>query len=238
VCPTVDAGTTACGSNPVMQSFNAGLTFYAQTAANNCAMPWPSSGQPQSGATMYTALSTKLYDAPSASASCGKCVQVNGHTLIVVDQCPSNSANMPCLNAAHLDLGGGAAFTAITGQAQSVGEIGNSPGVSVKFVACPVTGNIQYSFTSSTQQFYLAMIVLNAKYGIQKVEYRAPGTCNWTAMPARTDADPHWVINGGTVPNPIDFRVTDEWGHTIEDPGIHWVAGQSVAGGGQFPSCP
>jgi hypothetical protein len=221
-----------------MQTFNAGFTFYTQTSANNCAMPWPSASQPQSGATIYTALSTKLYDAPSGSAACGKCVQVNGHTLIVVDQCPSNSANMPCLNANHLDLGGGATFTAVTGQPQSVGQIANSPGVSVKFVPCPVTGNIQYSFTSSTQQYYLAMIILNAKYGIQAVDYRSTGTCSWTAMAGRSDGDPHWIINGASVPNPIDFRVTDEWGHVVEDDGIHWVAGQVASGAAQFPTCP
>lgn len=238
-CSKADAGAVSCSSNPVTQSFNAGLTFYAQTSANNCSMPWPSSSAPQSGATMYTAFSTQLYDAPSGSGSCGKCVQVNGKTLIVVDQCPSNSANTPCENANHLDLGGGATFTAVTGQSQSVGEIANSPGVNVKFVPCPVSGNLQYSFSSSTQMYYLAMVILNSKYGIQSVSFRASGaTCSWTQMPARTDANANWVISSGTVPNPIDFLVTDEWGHVIEDDNIHWVAGQNVTGGSQFPTCP
>lgn len=236
-CPVADAGSVSCSTPEVTQSFNAGLTFYQQTSANNCGMPWPSASQPQSGATMYTAFSTQLYDAPSGSGACGKCVQVNGQTLIVVDQCPANSSNPTCENANHLDLGGGATFTAVTGQSQSVGEIANSPGVNVKFVPCPVTGNIQYSFSTSTQQYYLAMIILNSKYGIQSVQYRSSGTCTWTATTARTDGDPNWVINS-TVPNPIDFLVTDEWGHVLEDDNVTWVAGQNVTGHGQFPTCP
>jgi expansin (peptidoglycan-binding protein) len=160
---------------------------------------------------------------------------VNGKTLIIVDQCPNNSANPTC-SADHLDLGGQATFQAVAGGGP--GMVPNNPGVGVKFVPCPVTGNIQYSFTSSTQQYYLAMIILNAKYGIKGVQYRASGSCTWTAMPARTDMDPHWVINSGTVPNPLDFRVTDEWGHVVEDDNVTWAAGKTVNGGFQFPTCP
>ncbi len=225
---------SACGSNPVTQSFNAGLTYYQQTSANNCGMPWPSSGSPQSGASMYTAISTNLYDAPGGSGACGKCVQVNGHTLIVVDQCPNNSANPLCASD-HLDLGGQSTYNTVAGS--TAGMVPNSPGVAVKFVPCPVTGNLQYSFTSSTQMYYLAMIVLNSKYGIQSVSYRATGTSSWTPMSARTDMDPNWVINS-TVPNPIDFQVTDEWGQVIEDLGITWAANQVVSGKYQFPTCP
>jgi expansin (peptidoglycan-binding protein) len=182
---------------------------------------------------MYVALSTNLYDAPAGSSACGKCVQVNGRTLVVVDQCPAGS-NPPCTSS-HLDLSP-TAYTAVQGSLNP-GSVANSPGVAVRFVACPVTGNIQYAFTGTTQPFYLAMVVMNAKYGIQRVEYRASGTCGWTAIPARTDANAHWIINSA-VPNPIDFRVTDEWGHILEDDNVHWIAGQSVTGRGQFPTCP
>ncbi|MBV9947691.1 MAG: hypothetical protein JOZ69_12630, partial [Myxococcales bacterium] len=219
-------GPTTCGTNPIAQSFSAGLTFYQQTAANNCAVPWPSDG-------MYVALSTNLYDQPAGSSACGKCVQVNGKTLVVVDQCPS-STNAPCTSS-HLDLSP-TAYTAVQGS-QNPGSVPNSPGVSVKFVPCPVTGPIQYSFTSSTQQFYMAMVITNAKYGIQKVEYRPSGTCTWTALPARTDADAHWILNA-TVPAAIDFRVTDEWGHVLIDKNIQPAASKSVAGAAQFPTCP
>jgi expansin (peptidoglycan-binding protein) len=183
---------------------------------------------------MYTALSTNLYDQPAGSSACGKCVQINGKTLLVVDQCPAGT-NPPCTSS-HLDLSP-TAYTAVQGSLNP-GSIPNSPGLPVKFVPCPVTGNIQYSFTSSTQQYYLAMVILNARYGIQKVEYRPAGSCTWTAMSGRTDADAHWIINGITVPSPIDFRVTDEWGHVVEDHNVQWSAGQTISGGGQFPACP
>ena len=227
-CPDGGAGVTACGSNAAAQSFQAGLTYYQQTAANNCAMPWPSNG-------MYAALSTNLYDAPGGSASCGKCVEVNGKTLLVVDQCPASTNAAQC-SASHLDLSP-TAYQAVQGSLNP-GSVSNNPGVGVKFVACPVSGNMQYSFTSSTQQYYMAMVILNAKYGIRSVEYRAHNACTWTAMGARTDADAHFTINGATVPNPIDLRVTDEWGQVVEDDSVHWTAGQTVTGGKQFPNCP
>jgi expansin (peptidoglycan-binding protein) len=227
-CPDAGGGAQTCGSNPVAQAFNAGLTYYQQTSANNCAMPWPSNG-------MYTALSTNLYDNPSGSASCGKCVQVNGKTLLVVDQCPQKTNQAQC-STNHLDLST-TAYQAVQGSLNP-GMVSNSPGLSVKFVPCPVSGNIQYSFTSSSQQYYLALIILNAKYGIAKVEYRAPSSCGWTELGARSDGDPHFTLNGVMVPKPIDLRVTDEWGHVLEDDGVAWAAGQTVTGGAQFPTCP
>jgi hypothetical protein len=231
--------TTACSSNPVAQSFSAGLTFYTQTAQNNCQIPWPSSSQPQSGATMYTAVSTNLYDNPSPSGDCGKCVLVNGQTLLVVDQCPysaSNPGQNPKCATNHLDIGGQATFQAVAPGVS--GDVPNSPGVAVKFVPCPVSGNLQYQFDSHSQQFYLAMVILNARYGIQGVQYRATGTTAWMPMGARTDGDPNWIINGSKVPSPIDFQVTDEWGQVLEDDDIVWAAGQTVSGGNQFPACP
>ncbi len=184
---------------------------------------------------MYVALSTNLYDSPSGSASCGKCVEVNGKTLLVVDQCPAGSNQAQC-STNHLDLSP-TAYQAVQGSLNP-GSVSNSPGLTVKYVPCPVSGNIQYSFTSSTQKYYMAMVILNAKYGIQSVEYRAPGACAWTAMGARSDANANFTINGATVPNPIDLRVTDEWGQVLEDDNVHWTAGQTVTGGVQFPACP
>jgi expansin (peptidoglycan-binding protein) len=184
---------------------------------------------------MYTALSTNLYDAPSGSAACGKCVEVNGKTLLVVDQCPQATNQAQC-STNHLDLSP-TAYQAVQGSLNP-GMVSNSPGVSVKFVPCPVSGNLEYAFSSSSQPYYLALVVLNGRYGVTKVEYRAPGTCAWTAMGGPSDGDPHFTINGTMVPNPIDLRVTDEWGDAVEDDGLHWTAGQTVTGGGQFPTCP
>jgi hypothetical protein len=227
--------TTACSSNPVQQSFNAGLTFYMQSAQNNCQIPWPSSGQPQSGATMFTAISTNLYDSPSPSGSCGKCVKVGGQTLLIVDQCPANASNPSCMQN-HLDLGGQATFQAVAPGVP--GSLADTPGIAVEFVACPVSGNLQYQFDASSQEYYLAMVILNARYGIQSVQYRPTGTSSWMPMGARTDGDPNWIINGTKLPSALDFQVTDEWGQVLEDDDIVWGAGQTVTGGQQFPACP
>jgi expansin (peptidoglycan-binding protein) len=114
------------------------------------------------------------------------------------------------------------------------GSIANSPGVAVKFVPCPVTGNIVYDFTTSSQ-YYLALVIENARYGISSVSYRSRGCGGWSAMQAPTDADAHWKVTS-TPPNPIDLQVTDEWGQVLIDTNIQWGSGQ-VTGGGQFPQC-
>jgi expansin (peptidoglycan-binding protein) len=221
-----------CGSNAEPQTFNAGLTYYQQTAANNCAVPWPSNG-------LYVALSTNLYDNSFGSSACGKCVEVTGSsgkatTLVVVDQCPASSNQQQC-STSHLDLSP-TAFSAIQGSLNP-GEVNNSPGLSVKFVPCPVTGNIIYSVTSTSSQYYLAMVIENAKYGIREVKYRASGSGSFASMPTPSDANPHWVIMSNP-PNPIDFQVVDEWGQTLEDDNVRWSAGQNVTGAAQFAACP
>ncbi len=213
------------------QTFNAGLTYYTQTARNNCGVPWPSDN-------MYAALSTNLYDNPSGSSACGKCVQVTGRsgtprTLVIVDQCPASS-NPPCTSS-HLDLSP-QAFNAVQGN-MSPGNLPNSPGLTVKFVPCTVTGNLQYSFDPSSMKYYLAMVIQNSRYGIQSVKYRSCGTTGWTAMGARSDANAHWTI-ATNPPNPIDLQVTDEWGRVIEDDNITWGAGKTVTSGAQFAACP
>jgi hypothetical protein len=74
---------------------------------------------------MYVALSTNLYDEPSGSGSCGKCIQVNGKTLVVVDQCPQASNQTQC-STDHLDLSP-TAYQAVQGSLNP-GEVSNSPG--------------------------------------------------------------------------------------------------------------
>jgi hypothetical protein len=53
----------------------------------------------------------------------------------------------------------------------------------------------------------------------------------------RSDGDAHFTINGTMVPNPIELHVIDEWGHVLEDDGVHWTAGQDATASGQFPTC-
>ena len=206
---------------------SAGLTWYDQTAANNCAVPWPSDG-------MWVALSTNLYDAPSPSGACGKCVQINGTTgqsavYRVVDQCPESSN--PVCTANHVDINH--QTYALVEPSPAPGSIGNSPGVSVKFVPCPVSGNIVYDFATSNQ-YYLALVIENARYGIKSVSYRA-GCGGWSQMAAPTDSDAHWKVSSNP-PNPIDLQVTDEWGQVLTDTNIQWGSAQ-VTSSGQFPQC-
>jgi expansin (peptidoglycan-binding protein) len=180
--------------------------------------------------TLSTAISHNLYDDPTGSASCGKCVELNGQTLLVVDQCPDCAMS-------HLDLGSQATYESVTGNAGG-GSVPDSPGVPVKFVPCPVTGSIEYSVSSASSAYYLAMVILNAKYGIASVSCRATGTSTFTPMNAPTDADPRWNVSGFQIPNPIDFQVTDEWGQVVEDDAVAWSPGETITGRDQFPTCP
>jgi expansin (peptidoglycan-binding protein) len=226
-----------------------GLTNYAQTAENNCGVPWPTDAITSSGtgAGMYLALSTTLYNDPTSNAACGKCVQVTGttgvtKTLLVVDQCPATSANPSC-SADHLDLSQMAYGVLEPGQPGSI----SNGSVGAKFVPCPVTGNIIYHVTTYNP-YYVALVIMNSRYGIEKIQYRPSSTCGaWTAMsppsigstngqPDITKEDPHWVLNAA-VPSLVDLQVTDERGQVLEDDGI--VLSQTdIPGGGQFPSCP
>jgi expansin (peptidoglycan-binding protein) len=240
--------STTCGSDPAPQSFQVGLTHYAQTSANNCGVPWPTNESTSSGtgSGMYLALSTSLYNDPTSNAACGKCVQVTGttgvtKTLLVVDQCPATSANPSC-SSDHLDLSQTAYDALEPGQPGSI----SNGSVAAKFVPCPVTGNIIYHVTTYNA-YYVALVVLNSRYGIERIQYRASGCGGWTAMsppsigtsngqPDITKEDPHWVLNAA-VPHPIDLQVTDERGQVLEDDGI--VLSQTdIPGGSQFPSCP
>ena len=183
---------------------------------------------------MWVALSTNLYDAPSPSGACGKCVQINGTTgqsavYRVVDQCPESSN--PVCTANHVDINH--QTYGLVEPSPAPGSIGNSPGVAVKFVPCPVSGNIVYDFATSNQ-YYLALVIENARYGIKSVSYRT--SCGgWSQMEAPTDSDAHWKVSSNP-PNPIDLQVTDEWGQVLTDTNIQWGSAQ-VIGGGQFPKC-
>jgi expansin (peptidoglycan-binding protein) len=184
---------------------------------------------------MWVALSTNLYDSPSPSGVCGKCVQVTGSTGMtgvyrVVDQCPE--ASNPLCTTDHVDIN--QQKYNVVEPSSAPGSIANSPGVSVKFVPCTVTGNIIYDFATSST-YYLAMVIENARYGIKSISYRASGASAWTVMGAPTDADAHWKVASGP-PNPIDFQVTDEWDQVIVDTDISWGS-SAVTSGSQFPAC-
>jgi expansin (peptidoglycan-binding protein) len=196
---------------------------------------------------MYLALSTTLYNNPTSSAACGKCIEVSGttgvtKTLLVVDQCPATSANPSC-SSDHLDLSQSAYDALEPGQPGSI----SNGSVAAKFVPCPVTGNIIYHVTTYNP-YYVALVIMNSRYGVEHIDYRASGTCAaWKSMsppstgtsngqPDITKEDPHWVLNAA-VPHPIDLQVTDERGQVLEDDDI--VLSQTdIPGGGQFPSCP
>jgi expansin (peptidoglycan-binding protein) len=97
--------------------------------------------------------------------SCGACVEItgqNGKKIVatIIDECPTSS-NSLCTGG-HLDLST-QAFNALGY------SVGNPSGTTWKFVACPVTGNIQ-AVANSSGQYYLE----NSVYPISAVNGQAP----------------------------------------------------------------
>jgi expansin (peptidoglycan-binding protein) len=226
---TVDA-PIACATPPLHEG---GLTQYDQTSANNCGVPWPTNN-------MYAAISTPDYDSPTPSGTCGKCLEVTGPTgmkatFLAVDQCPTTS-NPKCVKG-HLDLSHAAYAAVVPSNYQYGGEVPNQYPVAWKYVACPTSGNIVYHFDNGTSQYWVAVQIRNARYGIAKIRFRPSGTSTFSDLTDRTDGYAYYTssLNKTTM---LDFQAIDEYGHVLEDDNVSIAANTDHTGGAQFPLCP
>jgi expansin (peptidoglycan-binding protein) len=129
-------------------------TYLESLSPNACLLPVSE--------VMVTALNGTQWE---AGIHCGECLEVVGPegTVIVkiVDQCPDCPSG-------SLDL-----------HQEVFNAIGGSPGagtipVSWRRVACPVSGNLQFSFSNSSA-FYLQIQVLNHAYGIESMDLLVDG---------------------------------------------------------------
>ncbi|HEY3353951.1 MAG TPA: expansin EXLX1 family cellulose-binding protein [Polyangia bacterium] len=160
----------------------------------------------------------------AASAVCGGCVRLTGPndtiTIRIVDQCPE------CPQG-NIDLSP-QAFERIA--ALSAGRVA----ISWQYVSCGVTGPIVYHFKEGSNQWWTAVQIRDSRNRIATVEYRAAGGA-YEAVP-RLDYN-YFVAASGMGPGPYAFRVTDVYGHVLEDTGIPFVEAGDAAGAGQFPAC-
>jgi expansin (peptidoglycan-binding protein) len=233
----IDAGADAitdaavsCTTQPLHEG---GLTQYDQTSANNCGVPWPTSG-------MYAAISTPDYDSPTPSGTCGKCLEVTGPTglkatFLAVDQCPTSS-NPKCVKG-HLDLSHTAFAAVVPTNYKYGGEVPNQFPISWTYVACSTSGNIVYHFDNGTSQYWVAVQIRNARYGIAKIRFRPSGTSTFTDMTDRTDGYAYFTANLSKTTT-LDFQAIDEYGHVLEDDNVSIAANTDHTGGSQFPLCP
>lgn len=211
--PAGDAAVAGCTGAPVSEIGEA--TYYDATGAGSCSFE-PSPDH------MVAALNRLDY---GRAALCGACLAVAGPSgdvvVRVVDVCPG------CKHG-DLDLGR-EAFARIA--PLSAGRTK----VAWREVECPVTGPIAYQIKPGSNPSWVAIQLRNHRYPIAGLEARdARG--GYRAIP-RGD-DNYFVAAGGLGPGPYTLRVSDGFGHQLEDRGIAAGGGAVTPGAAQFPSCP
>ncbi|RKP23455.1 RlpA-like double-psi beta-barrel-protein domain-containing protein-containing protein [Syncephalis pseudoplumigaleata] len=186
-------------------------TFYDSDGRGHCSLD-------PSGDGIFGAMASALW---STAAVCGVCAEITHKDKTVrvpiVDECPSCSAG-------SIDLSRGA-FRALA--AESAGRID----ISWKIVPCPVQGALRYRYKPDANAQYLAVQLLNYAIPVRSVECRAAnGGGSWQTLQRSVD---NYFI-GSTPANAgssgLDFRVTPYGGAAVEDSGIAFSPGQTVAG--------
>jgi uncharacterized protein YjdB len=158
-----------------------------------------------------------------SSLTCGACVEVTGSkgslVIRIEDRCPE------CLYG-DIDLSE-EAFPLIDDKIK-----GRVP-ISWKFVPCPVEGAVKFYFKEGSSQWWTAVQVRNHKYPIAKLEYKVNG--QWVNV--HREMYNYFVVQSGMGPGPFSFRVTDMYGHIIEENDIPLLVTTEIDGQNQFPNC-
>jgi len=173
----------------------------------------------------YGAMNTADY---ADSDICGSCLRVTGPKgsvdIQIVDQCPIDTN--PICYAGHIDLNP-PAFEQIADIVTGIVPI------SWHHIPCESPGNLTYHFKEGSSAYWAAVMVRNHRHPIAKVEFFQSG--QWTEL-ARQDYN-YFVAENGMGNSPFTIRVSDVYGHVIEDEGIPLEIGVALEGGEQFPPC-
>jgi expansin (peptidoglycan-binding protein) len=102
-----------------------------------------------------------------------------------------------------------------------------------KIIPFPAEGPIQYVFKPDSSQYWAEVQVRNAKYPIKKLEYYDKSTNSYVELP-RQEYN-YFTASSGMGEGPYTFRVTDFYGHVLEDKGIAINDGTPINGGANFP---
>ncbi len=211
---TADSGPpTACEPAPAEHMGDG--TYYDADGSGNCSFP-ASPGDLMVGAMNHTDY--------AGSAPCGACARVVGPageiTIRIVDQCPECAPG-------DIDLSP-QAF-------EQVAELsaGRVP-ITWTYVPCEVSGPIVYHFKEGSNQWWTAVQIRNHRHAIARFEYLGDDG-SFHEVP-RLDYN-YFVEDSGMGPGPYTFRVTDVWGHVVEDSGIAFVEAGDAPGAAQFPEC-
>jgi len=201
-------------TNPVHQGV---ATYYDATGAGACSFD----ATPDD--LLVTAMNAEEY---ANAAYCGAYLLVTGPlgsvTVRVVDLCPE-------CRAGHLDLSA-EAFALIAN------PVDGRVAITWQLVSPEVAGAIAYHFKEGSNQWWTAVQVRNHRNPIARLEHQTAGG-DWIEVP-RTDYNYFVQTNPGMGPGPYTFRITDWYGHVLEDSGVAHVENGTVAGGSQFPPGP
>jgi expansin len=225
-----------CGFSVAQLDYNAGakqgrITYYDQVTVGACDIPVNT--RPQ-----YTA----ALDQPDFQngLACGATARLinNGKEIqvMIVDLCPTQGNEQWCSgDMPHFDLAGSSTF----GLLEPV-----SAGVKVlqfQWIPTPVgTSPIKLRYKDGTNAWWVAIEVLNHRYPILKVEVKNPQTGAWMTSNRTQAGWNYWVFQftGSGLQTPYQIRITDQYGHAIEETATTIQASYMWTGANQFPLRP
>ncbi len=158
-----------------------------------------------------------------SSATCGACVEVTGErgTLVVTieDLCPE-------CKFGDLDL-----------SINAFPKIGNPMDGRIpirwRIVPCPVSAPISLYIMEGSSAFWTAVQVRNSRYPIASCEISVAGIY----QPVHREMYNFFLMERGMGPGPYDFRITDMYGHVVEEKGVPLLITTPIEGKGQFEVC-
>jgi expansin len=207
-----DAATAVCGEEA---EHSGDGTYYDADGSGNCMF------DPSPDDLMVAAMNETDYE---NSGACGACADVegpDGRILVrIVDRCPECAPG-------DLDFSR-EAFAMIA--AIEAGRVD----IRWRYVECPVAGPMSFRFKEGSNPYWTAIQVRNHRQRIAGLEARAGGGA-YRAV-AREQYN-YFVAPEGLGEGPYDLRVTDVYGHAVEEPAVEPGDGVEVAGTTQMPAC-
>ena len=207
-----DAATAVCGDEPEQSGEG---TYYDADGSGNCMF------DPSPDDLMVAAMNETDYQ---NSAACGACADVEGPAgrilVRIVDRCPECAPG-------DLDFSR-EAFAMIA--AIEAGRVD----IRWRYVECPIAGAMAFRFKEGSNPYWTAIQVRNHRQRIAELEARPPGG-EYQAV-AREQHN-YFVAPAGLGEGPYDLRVTDVYGHVVEEPAVAPGDGVVVEGTAQLPAC-
>jgi expansin (peptidoglycan-binding protein) len=194
--------TAACTNDTTVRTGHA--TWYTPTGA------YPACGIAYASLPKYYGAMNE--DDYRGSAACGTCarVQAQGKSLDIEigDLCPYVGNEKWCYPGSHhIDLSPDA-FAFFANPMMGVLDI------QWKYIPCPVTGGVAYTFKKESTQYWAEVLVSNYPYEITKLEFvNKQGA--YQSVPRMSYN--YFQAASGMGAGPIKIRVTDIHGSTVED---------------------